>query len=78
MVEYNFAKVKVARSNRVIHSRRMEQLVARRFHSPKVGGSSPLPAHRGMAEWTNASDLKSEKLKNFVGSNPTSSCEEIV
>ena len=26
-----------------------------------------------MAEWSIASDLKSEKLKDFVGSNPTSS-----
>ena len=52
--------------------------VARRFHSPEASGSSPLPARnkiakRGMAEWSIASDLKSEKLKNFVGSNPTSS-----
>lgn len=69
MVEYNLAKINVARSNRVIHSQD-RVVVAYRFHSPEINGSNPFPAQREVVEWFNTSDLKSEKLKNFVGSNP--------
>ena len=55
----------------------MEQLVARRAHNPKVVSSSLAPATKGkVAEWSNATVLKTVDLQGSVGSNPTFSARK--